>query len=193
MNRRLFLSAAALIAARFGLGAPAHAANASSWESVTLKQALDMRRSQRAFAERELDEGLLKDLLWAGFGTNRPGTKRTAPSALNRQEIDIYVVRKSGVSLYDAKRNSLVPHMDGDLRALTGTQEFVGDAPVNLVFVSDLAKLGGKAGEDVIPTTWSNAGFISQNVYLFRAAVNGCWRFDGRQIRHPWLRQQELA
>ena len=111
------------------------------------------------------------DLLWASFGVNRPkGYKRTAPSAWNRQEVDIYVVRKSGVSLYDAKAGALQAHKDGDLRALTGSQGFVGGAPVNLVFVADLAKMKGKE-EELIPTAWADTGFISQNVYLFCAAA----------------------
>ncbi len=173
MKRRIFLSAAALIAARLGFAPPAQAASASGWESVTLKEALEKRASKRGYAAKELDDALLLDMLWAGFGINRPGSaKRTAPSSWNRQEVDIYVVQQSGVRLYDAQSNSLKPYKDGDLRALTGSQGFVTEAPVNLVFVADLAKLSsGHDPETVLPTAWADTSFISQNVYLFCAAA----------------------
>lgn len=173
MKRRLFLSAAAVSAAGLGLGASAHSASAekSGWESVTLKQALENRRTQRSFAERELEKPLLMDLLWAAWGYNRNTIhKRTAPSALNRQETSIFVVRKNGTSLYDAANAALKPHKDGDLRGLTGTQSFVPGAPVNLVYVADYGKMGEDEQEN-LALAWADTGYISQNVYLFCAAA----------------------
>ncbi|MDH7599607.1 MAG: SagB/ThcOx family dehydrogenase, partial [Sedimentisphaerales bacterium] len=91
---------------------------------------------------------------------------RTAPSAMNRQEIDIYVALQEGLYLYNAKEHRLDPVVKQDLRAATGNQPFVGQAPVNLIYVADMAKLG-RPDE---PTAYADTGFISQNVYLFCAS-----------------------
>jgi SagB-type dehydrogenase family enzyme len=136
-----------------------------------LMQALKERSTSREYSDQKLSEQTLSDLLWAACGVNRPESgKRTAPSARNWQEIDIYVTMETGVYLYDAVQNVLKAVLAEDLRAATGTQPFVKTAPVNLVFVADYAKI--KSGEDTDKTTYSNidTGFISQNVYLFCAS-----------------------
>jgi SagB-type dehydrogenase family enzyme len=113
---------------------------------------------------------LLSNLLWAAFGVNRPDSgKRTAPSAMNWQEIDVYVATADGLYVYDAKRNQLNPVLREDVRAQTGTQPFVKDAPVNLVYVANLAKTSGNAAERDMYVA-ADAGFIAQNVYLFCAS-----------------------
>lgn len=126
-------------------------------------QVLKERASQREFAPDPLPPQLLSNLLWAAWGINRPDSgKRTAPSAMNRQEMDVYVALPDGVYLYEAKEHRLKPVVAGDLRALTGTQPYVGTAPLNLVYVS---RGGADAAGGGI-----QAGLISENVYLFCAS-----------------------
>lgn len=137
---------------------------------MPLMEALDKRCSGREFSPRELDLQTLSDLLWATWGYNRE-TKRTAPSSHNRQEIDVYVALASGVYIYDALNNVLRWHSDEDLRSETGMQEFVGTAPLNLIFVSDTSKIKGKDERGVIEATFANTGYISQNCYLYCASV----------------------
>jgi SagB-type dehydrogenase family enzyme len=134
-----------------------------------LMQALKARTSAREFKAEALPEQTLSNLLWAAFGINRPDGKRTAPSPHNVQEIDIYVTLASGAYRYHAQKHALEAVADGDLRPLAGTQDFVKSAPLNLVYVADLAKLNGPEEEKL---QWSGAdtGFIGQNVYLFCAS-----------------------
>lgn len=142
-----------------------------------LMEALGERKSLREFSEKELTNQQLSNLLWAAWGFNRPEDgRRTAPSSRNIQEIDIYVSLKSGLYIYDAAKNILKQVHNRDIRAMCGSQDFVGTAPVNLIFVADMGKLGRKEG-DVIRDTdlyspYANAGFISQNVYLWCASEN---------------------
>jgi len=137
---------------------------------LPLMEALAKRSTARAFDSKELSPRQLSTLLWAAFGINRPDGKRTAPSARNYQETDIYVLLKSGAYVYAAKSNKLDLFVAEDLRVLGGTQAFVKDAPVTLVFVADLSKLGGGSSEDKKNTANIDVGYISQNVYLFCAS-----------------------
>jgi nitroreductase len=130
-----------------------------------LLDALRERKSTREFSPEKLSPQLLSDLLWAAWGINRPDGHRTAPSAMNTQEIDVYVVTADGAFQYDAKGNRLLPVATGDLRAAAGTQPYVATAAVNLLYVADVARTKGSdrfIGAD--------AGFIAQNVYLFCAS-----------------------
>lgn len=127
-----------------------------------LMQALAARQSGRQYSDRDLAPQTLSNLLWAAYGFNRP-EKRTAPSARNRQEMEVYVFLKDGVYLYDAKANKLIQKAAGDHRATAGTQAFVATAPVNLVLVGDLSK-------NERELIHADSGFISQNVYLFCAS-----------------------
>jgi SagB-type dehydrogenase family enzyme len=136
-----------------------------------LMQALKERKSMRSFSSEKLPMQTLGNLLWAAFGVNRPETgQRTAPSAMNRQEIDIYVATADGLYLYDAKGNTLQPVLTKDIRAATGMQSFVKDAPVNLVYVADYARMGGQKNEEKNLYSAADTGFIAQNVYLFCAS-----------------------
>ena len=136
-----------------------------------LMQALKDRHSTREFSSEKLSPQVLSNLLWAAFGINRPDTgKRTAPSAMNWQEIDIYVATADGLYVYDAKGNKLDPVLAEDVRGATGMQPFVKDAPLDLVYVADLAKTGKSSAEDKNFYTGADAGFIAQNVYLFCAS-----------------------
>jgi nitroreductase len=136
-----------------------------------LMQALALRATSRAFAPDPLPAQTLSNLLWAAWGINRPAEgKRTAPSARNWQEIDVYVVMASGAYRYDASGNVLKPVAAGDLRALGGSQEFVKDAPVTLVLVADTRRMKGAAAEMQQAYAWGDAAFVSENVYLFCAS-----------------------
>ncbi|MGC9971569.1 MAG: SagB/ThcOx family dehydrogenase [Bryobacteraceae bacterium] len=131
-----------------------------------LMQALKERKSGREFGPEKLTPQVLSNLLWAAWGVNRPDGKRTAPSAMNRQEIDVYVALADGLYVYNAKAHQLDPVLKEDVRAATGGQPFVGQAPLNLVYVADQVKQG--RADD----SWAFAatGFIAQNVYLYCAS-----------------------
>jgi nitroreductase len=136
---------------------------------MPLMKALKLRASSRAFAPDPLPPQTLSNLLWAAWGINRPQEgKRTAPSARNWQEMDVVVVNATGAFLYDAKANVLKPMAAGDLRALTGMQDFVKEAPVNLLLVADTSRMQGV--QDPGAMAHADAAFICQNVYLFCAS-----------------------
>lgn len=135
-----------------------------------LMQALSERKSVREFSSRELSPQTISNLLWAAFGVTRPDGRRTAPSAMNRQTVDVYVVQANGAYLYDAAKNQLSPVAAGDLRSATGTQAYVGPAPLNLVYVSDYSKMGNSPEADKAGTAGAETGFIGQNVYLYCAS-----------------------
>lgn len=135
-----------------------------------LLQALNERKSAREFSSEKLPLPVLSNMLWAAFGINRSTGQRTAPSANNKQEIDIYVATADGLYLYDGKANQLTQILSEDIRALCGTQPYVKDAPVNLIYVADLAKAGRTKTEDIEFYSGANTGFIAQNVYLFCAS-----------------------
>ena len=136
-----------------------------------LMQLLWKRKSSREFSPKPLPVEVLSNLLWAGFGINRPDGRRTGPSAMNRQDVDIYVILSDGTYLYDAKANQLKLIVAEDLRGLAGTQPYVKEAPVNLIYVSDYAKMGEKVPNELkILLSGAHAGFISQNVYLYCAS-----------------------
>ena len=134
-----------------------------------LMQALKERMTIRSFAGEKIPQQTLSNLLWAAFGINRPDGRRTAPSAKNWQEIEIYVATAEGLYLYDAAKNALNPVLDKDIRAMTGLQAYVKEAPVNLIYVADYAKTDpGRADKDII--AGADTGVITQNVYLFCAS-----------------------
>jgi SagB-type dehydrogenase family enzyme len=137
---------------------------------MPLMDALAKRMTSRAFDTKELPLRHLSSALWAAFGFNRPDGKRTAPSARNWRETDIYVLLKQGAYLYDAPGHRLIPVMSEDIRELGATQAFAREAPVILVFVADLAKMGGANAAGNESTAAMDTGFISQNVYLYCAS-----------------------
>jgi hypothetical protein len=108
---------------------------------IPLMVAISKRRSDREFSKQELPLPLLSNLLWAAYGVNRADGWRTAPSALNAQEIDVYVALPSGAYLYDAAANHLRLIVSSDLRSITGYQDFVDEAPLDLVFVVDYSRM----------------------------------------------------
>jgi nitroreductase len=136
-----------------------------------LMQTLQARKTTREFAADPLPMQTLSNLLWAAWGINRPDSgRRTAPSALNRQEMDVYVFLAAGGYLYDAKANSLVPVASGDIRAMTGTQDWVKASPLDLVYVADFARMStGEEAQKMVLAAF-DTGYISENVYLFCAS-----------------------
>ena len=101
-----------------------------------LLRALNLRRSTREYSDRKLQPQVLSDMLWAAFGINRPGGDRTAPYWRHVMVIDVYAAMEDGVWLYEPETHTLRPHLAEDIRAATGLQEFVGTAPLNLVYVA---------------------------------------------------------
>ena len=143
-------------------------------------QALNERQSIRTFTKENLTQQQLSEVLWSGWGINRPSDKkRTAPSSRNVQEIDVYVSLQSGLYLYLAENNTLKQIHNKDIRSLCGTQDYVADAPVNIIYVSDMGKMGKKEGDEIkdseLFSSWANTAFIAQNVYLYCASAKlGC-------------------
>jgi nitroreductase len=153
----------------------------------TVLEALQHRQTNREIGSKELPLQVLSNLLWAAFGVNRakaafhkPG--RTAPSASNSQEIDLYVALKDGLYLYEAIPHRLVPISTGDFRMLSCSRRaasFTGNAPVNIFFVADLSRydLGPQQPDPSIGDAevqksyyYTDTGFIAQNIYLFAAS-----------------------
>jgi len=149
--------------------------------SMALSKILARRCSTREFGAGELSIYRLSRLLWAAFGINRPERGlRTAPSAGNRQEIDIYLAMRSGLYRFDAKRLVLLPISTRDLRAATGAQDYVAQAPLDLIYVAKVNNDGVAPCSEQQFYAALDTGFISQNVYLFCAAeglatVVRCW------------------
>jgi hypothetical protein len=138
---------------------------------LPLMEALARRQSQRSFGDREIEDEVLASLLWAGFGINRPEAgERTAPSWRGSKETDIYVARADGVWIYDAENNSLVRHLDDDLREMTGRQPFPAEAPVVLIYVADRSRMAEAPEDQQYLYAHVDAAFVSQNVYLFAAS-----------------------
>jgi SagB-type dehydrogenase family enzyme len=165
----LFLSALVIFPALAQTLEPVSLPKPQTEGGKPLLEALRERKSSREFSPAKLPVKVLSNLLWAAAGVNRPDGRRTAPTASNRQEIDLYVTLPEGVYLYEPKSHSLQPVAAGDFRALTGGQSFVGSAPVNLVFVADFAKMGGQEQSRIFYSA-ADTGFVSQNVYLFCAS-----------------------
>jgi nitroreductase len=154
----------------------------------TLLESLQLRQTTREIDTRELPLQLLSNLLWAAFGVNRekasfnkPG--RTAPSASNSQEIDLYVALKDGLYLYEAIPHQLTPISTGDFRIFSCSRRaasLTSMSPVNIFYVADLYRydLGPNQPDPSIGDSevqksyyYTDTGFIAQNVYLFAASV----------------------
>jgi SagB-type dehydrogenase family enzyme len=134
-------------------------------------QALADRASVREFSTKELSVQQLSDLLWAANGVSRADGRRTAPSAMNRQDVDVYVIMKSGAYLYDANNNILKLVAEGDFREyVAGRQTSVKDAPVSLVLVSDLSRFG-KSDDKTKLFAAVDVGTVCQNINVFCAAT----------------------
>ncbi len=142
-----------------------------------LNEALAARQTHRDFSTAPLTDQELSDLLWAANGFNRPDQKkRTAPTAVNRQEVDIYVCRADGAYFWDSEANVLKQVTDKDLRGFTGRmgspENFALVAPIALVYVIDYERQGmQQRPQDAFKYASVDCGFIGQNVYLHCAST----------------------
>ena len=137
--------------------------------SLSLGDALQQRRSQREYSNQEISLQTLSTLLWAACGVSDQATgKITAASAINMQDVKIYVCAQAGVCLYNAKANTLTKVSDKDLRdAIAGRQAFAKSAPISLVLVS--TKDSDRSPNDKFGAM--DAGYVSQNIYLACTAL----------------------
>ena len=134
---------------------------------MTLYQALQQRKSVREYSSKDIDDMKLSQLLWAAVGINRPDGHLTAPTAVNAQDITVYVCRKDGAYLYVAKDNALQKVSDKDLRKeIASAQQFAAEAPVSLVIVTDNAKFRGGSTNGPTISGAIDAGYVSQNIDL---------------------------
>ncbi len=139
---------------------------------MPLMEALKNRQSQRSFSDKELTLQQMSDMLWAAYGINRPDGFRTVPSARTWNEFDIYIIKAEGWYVYDPVKHVMLMMGNEDLREFAGTQEFVKTAPVNLVFVADFDRMANADDDFRKFYSAADAGFISQNVYLYCASEN---------------------
>jgi hypothetical protein len=195
MDRRTFVKGAAALPALAAMGvsgagglaelAPIALPKPRLAGAKTLLAALKSRRTTRDISPEPLPLETLSNLLWAAFGVNRTETLlmgkpgRTAPSASNSQEIDLYVCLEQGVYLYEATPHRLVPVAAGDFRSRAGRQPGMGKAPATIFYVVDLTRYVTGKGQ---PDPWigqaevqksyyyTDIGFIAQNVYLYAAS-----------------------
>ncbi len=186
MNRRE--ANAALLAAVALAAMPTAAARAQEVHALPaarkdggmpLMRSLQRRRSIREFSSRPLPAQLLADLLWAAYGINRPSGDRTAPYWRHIMVIDVYAAMADGVWLYDPKQHALRPHLTEDIRAHTGTQDFVATAPLNLVYVAHGERMADISPEERRLYASVDAAFAGQNVYLFCASEGLATVFRG--------------
>lgn len=168
---------------------------------LPVMEALSVRASVRDWSEKDLGLQDLSDLLWAANGINRPDKKRTASSAMNAQDVDVYVFMKDGAYLYDAAQHALLPVVAGDHRAEATARPGGGPGgppgarpgapppakpagppgggpggppsqpPVQIFLVSDIARFS--RGDEALKLEWADidTGIVSQNISLFCAAT----------------------
>jgi len=179
MNRRKFLKASITAGAIFSVAPgiilagepkPIQLMKPQMGSGNPLMQLLWKRKSSREFSPEPLPAELLSNLLWAAFGINRPDGKRTAPTASNRQNIDVYAAMAKGLYFYDAKMNLLNPISGEDIRGTTGRQPFVKEAAVNLVYVAEYSKMSKLTDEARDVYSAAAVGCITENVYLYCAS-----------------------
>ena len=135
-----------------------------------LMTALAERKSDRKFSDKAIPLQTLSDLLWAANGINRPDGRRTAPSAMNRQEIDLYALMPNGAFRYDAVSHKLVEVTTDDLRKSSGLSGFSGTAPLTIISVVNRKKQEMGASPAATRLGAVDCGFIGQNIYLFCAS-----------------------
>ncbi len=142
--------------------------------SPLMKAALH-RQSHREMDATLLSLQQLSDIMWMANGVNRPDGKRTVPSAMARYPLDTYAVLPNGIYLYDPAAHELLPVVEGDYRELSGLQDFVTGAPLNVVFVADYNRYEGDRpvpADRRLYLAALDAGHCAQNIYLY-CAVHG--------------------
>jgi len=138
---------------------------------ATIMQALNDRKSIREYSPERLRAQDLSDLLWAANGINRPDGRRTAPTARNLQEVEMYVVFPEGAYLYDYKEHALTPVAAGDFRrAVAGTQDFAATAPMSIILVADMTKYGNMSEQSKLMAA-VDIGIVCQNINIACAGL----------------------
>jgi len=138
---------------------------------IALRDILLLRRSHHAFAPEPVPQYRLSRLLWTACGCNREGASlRTAPSVCGGAAIDLYVAMATGLYRFDAAGMALIRCGDADLRGADGHDGPA--APLELIYVADLARMTGVPAPDRLWQAALDAGFMAQNVSLFCAAEN---------------------
>ena len=137
-----------------------------------LMEALAERKSTREFSSEALTYQQISDLLWAGNGINREDGRRTAPSARNCQEIDLYVVLPEGIYLYDPKTLLLIMKKTGEYRKDFSSQDFASEAPLIIIFVANYEKMETMTKENMEFYGATDCGYVSQNIYLYCSSEN---------------------
>ena len=139
---------------------------------MPLMEALANRKTNRDFTQDELTPQQLSNLLWAANGMNRPDGKRTAPTARNAQQIEIYVLNKEGAYIYMPKEHALQMILEGDYRTSGASQKLFQECPLMIVLVANYDKMDGFSDEAKAMYECTDAGNISQNIYLYCASEN---------------------
>lgn len=154
---------------------------------LPLMQALGQRRSSRDFRGDPLTMQTMSDLLWAAGGVNREGDGRTTPSALNAREIVVYVALPQGAYRYEPTSHALTLAAGADLRRVTGYQDFVDEAPMDLVFVADHARMALVPAQQREAFAYVAAGAAAQNVYLY------CASSGLSAVLRAWIDREAIA
>lgn len=157
-------------------------------DGMPMMQALRRRRSQRRFDPAPVPVQTLANLLWAAAGVNRTDhCGRTAPSALNAQEIDLYVALPEGLFLYEPVHHRLLITSDNDVRRVTGYQDFVDTAPLDLVYVAHHGRMSLVPESQRDFYAWYAAGAMSQNASLYCASAGLA------TVIRAWIARDALA
>jgi SagB-type dehydrogenase family enzyme len=136
-----------------------------------LMEAAKNRKTDRVFAEANLSLKHLSNVLWMANGVNREDGKRTVPSAMALYPLDAYVFLTNGIYLYDPAEHQLNPVLEGDFRHLTGLQDFVYTAPLNVVFIANYHRYERVSEDRRLYLAALDAGHCTQNIYLYCAAA----------------------
>lgn len=173
MKKSILAAAAAMGVAASASAQEIKLPEPSKTNEMTLMTALSSRQSSREYSSKEIDNNTLSTILWAACGINRPESGRiTAPSAINAQDIQVYVIRKDGAWLYLPSQNSLKKVSGKDLRSLiAGRQEFASAAPLSLLLVSDHSKFGDMPAEATSRMGLIDSGYVSENICLACTAL----------------------
>lgn len=151
----------------------------------SLMECMTLRKSSRNFDPKALPSQILSNLMYAADGINRKDGRKTVPTARNFQPQTIYVAMASGLYLYEPKTHTLKQISKDDVRKYFGSQPFHKVAPVDLVYVGDLPRIGSNQAEQAL-YAGNHAGYASQNVYLYAAseglATVVCGMLDRKQL-----------
>lgn len=159
-----------------------------AYGNQSLTAALQARHSTREYCDRPLELQILSDLLWAGFGVNRPNGDRTAPYWRHVMVMDVYLAMADGAWLYDPVAHKLLSHLKDDIRQQTGVQDFVATAALELIYVAHGERMTDVSPEERRLYASVDSAFIGENIYLFCAAEDLGTVFRG-SVDHAKLAQ----